>query len=80
MCFLGGWWVARFTPGLWVRHEAALGTISAVLDLGFITVSGAAFEWLFVASNPGRIIAGTLGGLMAMRSDRPAPGPVAFGS
>ncbi len=60
-CAAAGWWAARGgVRGL--ATGVAVGGIAALLDLGLILASGAPFEWLFAASNAGRVIAGALGG------------------
>lgn len=41
---------------------------TAALDVVLIAVSGVPFEWLFAASNAGRILVGSLGGAMARGS------------
>ena len=60
-CGALGWWAARGgVRGL--ATGLAVGGVAAALDLGLILASGAPFEWLFAASNAGRVIAGALGG------------------
>ena len=68
MCFVAAWWVARSERPLALRYGVTLGALTSVIDLGIIAASGEAFEWLFVASNAGRIFAGALGGVVAGRS------------
>ncbi len=72
-CFVVGWWVARPDHSLGLQHGLALGALTAAIDLTLIVLSGAAFEWLFAASNAGRVLAGMLGGAAGARS-RPAVG------
>ena len=67
LCFLGGWWVAVASRGRHVLNGLALGATVAGIDLGLLAASGAPFQFLFVASNLGRLVAGALGGRVAMR-------------
>lgn len=69
-CAAAGWWAARGSArGL--PTGVAVGGIAAALDLALIVGSGAPFEWLFAASNAGRVLAGALGGA---RGGQSAPG------
>ena len=69
-CAAAGWWAARGSArGL--ATGVAVGGIAAALDLALIVGSGAPFEWLFAASNAGRVLAGALGGA---RGGQSAPG------
>ncbi len=52
-----------------VLHGFIVGVLAALLDIAILIATGAAFQWLFVASNLGRILAGLLGGWMASRAD-----------
>ncbi len=65
MCFIAARWVARKAERLRVTHGALVGAGAALLDIALLVGSGAAFEWLFVVSNAGRVIAGAGGGLAA---------------
>ena len=65
--------VATFALSLWVlkplsadhlRYGALFGLAVAVLDGGLIAASGSAFQWLFVFSQLGRIVAGLIGGFV----------------
>jgi hypothetical protein len=67
MTFLAAVWVARPMRSLELRHGVVLGILAALLDVTVLVASGAPFEGLFLISNAGRIIAGTLGGLLASR-------------
>jgi hypothetical protein len=50
MCFLVGRWVARAATTRPVLHGSAVGLLSALIDSAILIASGAAFQWLFVAS------------------------------
>lgn len=63
MCFLAALWVARKPEQRRVLHGGMVGVGAAMLDVGLLAAGGAAFAWLFVASNAGRVLAGILGGL-----------------
>jgi hypothetical protein len=71
MCFVMAVWVARPLESRRILHGAVLGALAALIDVSLLLVSGAAFQWVFVMSNVGRIVAGTLGGVVANR--RPIP-------
>lgn len=61
-------WVLKPLSGNHVAYGALFGLSVALLDSGLIVASGASFAWLFVASQCGRIVAGTIGGVVARRS------------
>jgi hypothetical protein len=69
-----------FLLSQWAGHEAAravaqgalIGLSLAVVDVALLVASGAPFRPLFLYSNLGKIIAGTLGGLSAHRSEHRA--------
>lgn len=69
--FLLALWVARPLAEGQVLHGVLLGTLVAVLDAGLLVAGAAGFQWLFVFSGLGRIIAGTLGGYLAQRRHTP---------
>lgn len=71
-CLLGGWWLARGAGSSAVRIGLLLGTAVAAIDTSILVASGADFEWIFVVSNIGRVVAGGLGGWLAGRSAREA--------
>jgi hypothetical protein len=74
MTFLAALWVARGAPPFELRHGIVLGVFAALLDVGLLLASGAAFEWIFAASNTGRVVAGTLGGAVAGRRESAVDG------
>ena len=47
-----------------------LGVFVALLDAGLLVAGSAPFQWLFVISGVGRIVAGTLGGYLAHKRSR----------
>jgi hypothetical protein len=65
MCFLAALWVTRRLVAYQILHGILLGVAAALLDCGLLLASGAAFEWIFVVSNAGRIGAGAVGGIVA---------------
>jgi hypothetical protein len=67
-CILGGWFVARKLTSHWLVHGFLLGLFVAVIDIALLISGGSAFQTIFVVSNIGRIVAGTLGGWLASRS------------
>jgi len=68
-CFAAAWWAVRPGRSLGLQHGFALGALTAAIDLTLIVASGAPFEWLFAASNAGRVLAGALGGVLGARSN-----------
>jgi hypothetical protein len=70
LCCLGGWWVSRRQPRGQVLHGLVLGAAVAAIDIALLLGSGAAFQFLFAASNAGRILAGALGGWLASKPPR----------
>jgi hypothetical protein len=71
MCFLAAWWVTASPRAADIRHGLVLGTFAALLDVTLLVASGSAFQWLFVFSNLGRVLAGALGGAVGARTPRP---------
>jgi hypothetical protein len=68
LCLLGGYWVARGFP-YGVRNGLAMGIAAAILDLAIAVTMADPFQWLLLISNAGRILGGTMGGLLASRND-----------
>lgn len=78
LCVVGGWYVAKDLESDWIRSGLILGAAAAGVDVLILVASGAAFQWVLVVSNVGRLIAGSLGGWLARRGDdgrAPAEGP-----
>ena len=65
--FLLAIWVARPLATGHVLHGALLGVLVALLDAGLLVAGSTPFQWLFVVSGLGRIVAGSLGGYLASR-------------
>ena len=65
--FLLALWVARPLETGQVLHGGLLGLLVALLDAGLLVAGSTPFQWLFVASGLGRIVAGMLGGYLAGR-------------
>ena len=64
---VGGWFVARAFDDNFLVNGFLLGLLVALIDVSIIVASGSSFDPIFVVSNIGRLIAGTLGGLFASR-------------
>ena len=71
-CFLGGWWVAKNLVKDHLINGLALGIAVAIIDLALFLLSGESLMLLIIASNIGRIVAGTLGGWIASQRHLPA--------
>jgi hypothetical protein len=67
MAFAAARWVTRPLHRGHAVHGFLLGFLLALLDILNLMTSGAAFAWIFVASNLGKIAAGTLGGMVTAR-------------
>jgi hypothetical protein len=63
--FLAALWVARRLEHGQVAHGIAVGVLIALIDDIILVAMKAPFEWVFVASNLGKIIAGAAGGFVA---------------
>ena len=69
LCVIGGYWVASGSENP-VLNGSCMGTAGAILDISIAVIIGGAFAPILVASNLGRILGGTLGGVLA--ANRPA--------
>jgi|GEM_PF-5323877 len=74
MAFLGGLWVARKLERGHALNGFMVGFLLALIDAVSLVALDAPFAWLFVVSNGGKMIFGTVGGLTAKRLPRPAAG------
>lgn len=70
MAFVMARWVTRPLQRGHALHGFLLGFLLAMLDVVILVATGAAFVWIFVASNLGKIVAGTIGGMVT--APRPA--------
>jgi apolipoprotein N-acyltransferase len=71
LCLLGGWWVGKSVPSAGTLNGLLVGAAAAAIDVALLIAGGAAFQAVFVASNLGRIVAGTIGGSLGSRAVRP---------
>ena len=67
LCVGGGWLAARALAADHIRRGMLLGAMVAAIDVAILVASGSAFQPIFVVSNLGRVIAGSLGGWIASR-------------
>lgn len=67
LCLAGGYWVERGAATSRIQNGFAAGAAGAVLDLAIAAMAGAPFQLLLVLSNVGRIVGGSIGGLLASR-------------
>jgi len=65
--FLVTIWMARPLATSHLQHGMILGLLLGTLDGALLFGSGAPFEWLFVASNLGKVAAACAGALLAAR-------------
>lgn len=63
--FFGAVWIGRSLRVGQIAHGALFGLLLALLDVALLLSLQAPFEWIFVASNLGKIVAGILGGFVA---------------
>jgi hypothetical protein len=68
-CFLGAAWAVRPLEGAGRLHGLAVGVSVACVDAIILLILQPPFEWLFVISDLGKILAGYMGGaIMSMNS------------
>src|SRR5262245_27512703 len=65
--FLAAFYVARPLTSRNKRNGVAVGFFLAVLDVVLLVASNAPFQWLFVGSNLGKILACYIGGVASSR-------------
>jgi hypothetical protein len=64
---LMAWWAGRRVTRP-VLQGGIIGTALALMDFAILIALGTAFQWLFVFSNVGKVVAATIGGALAMRA------------
>lgn len=67
LTFLAALWVCSKLAARHVLNGVLLGVLVAVLDVLLLIAAGEPFQWLFVASNIGKIAAGALGGFVSSK-------------
>jgi len=67
LCIAGGWFVARRLKQHQVLNGLVLGAIVAAIDVALLVAGGATFQLIFIASNIGKLLAGSIGGWLASR-------------
>jgi len=70
LCLGGGWLIGRKLPSHQLLNGLALGTVVAAIDVALLIASGASMQTIFVVSNLGRVIAGSIGGWLAQATTR----------
>jgi hypothetical protein len=65
--FLAAFCVARPLTSGNKTNGVAVGFFLAVVDVVLLVASNAPFQWLFVGSNIGKILAGYIGGVASLR-------------
>jgi hypothetical protein len=73
--FLAAFCVARHLTSGRITNGVAVGVFLAVLDVVLLVASQAPFQWLFVVSNLGKILAGYIGGVASFRFGKNAQKP-----
>ncbi len=61
--FIGAVWISRSVADGYVEHGALLGVLLTLVDVFLLVSMRTPFQWLFVISNVGKILAGILGGI-----------------
>lgn len=74
MCLLAAWWLARSLSASHLIHGLMVGLAAALIDIALAYAAGAAFQWIFVASNLGRVLGGAVGGVAGRRAPAPLQG------
>lgn len=67
LCIAGGWFLSRRLKQHQVLNGLVVGAVVAVIDVALLVAGGAAFQLIFVASNIGKLFAGSFGGWLASR-------------
>jgi hypothetical protein len=65
LCLGGGWFVARDLSNSHVPSGFFLGAFAAAIDIAILVGFGTPFRPVFVLSNLGRVVGGSLGGWIA---------------
>ncbi len=65
--FIGAFWIARPLEKDQLLHGALFGCFHALIDIALLVAMRAPFEWLFAASDAGKIVAALAGGAWAAR-------------
>lgn len=67
LSFIGAFWVARQLASGQLVHGSLFGLLYSLIDVALIIAMQPPFEWVFVVSTAGKLIAGASGGLVAAR-------------
>jgi hypothetical protein len=67
LSFIGALWVGRTLASGHLVHGVLFGFSMAIIDTVLLLAMQAPFEWIFVASNAGKVFAGVAGGLVSAR-------------
>ncbi len=68
--FIGAFWIARPAAAGPLLVGTLFGCLYALIDVALLIAMQASFEWIFVVSDAGKILAGVGGGLLAARAKR----------
>ena len=71
--FVAAIWLSRSIAVSPLRRGALFGVLVARIDIALLLASEATFAWVFVASNVGRVLAGSAGGWVVARQRRRQP-------
>lgn len=66
---VAAWFIARNLESGQIRNGIAVGVATAAIDVLLLVLGGSVFQFVFVLSNLGRVIAGYVGGWLASRSN-----------
>ena len=67
LCFVGAWWLTRRMTSRQALNGFLVGAAASAIDLASLIPLHVSFQLLLVISMTGRMIAGTLGGLLNRR-------------
>jgi hypothetical protein len=77
MCaYLAAYGIGRVAPERALSDGVIVGLCLATLDVVLLVAGNASFEWLYVISNAGKIIAATLGGWVSRGPAKTTPHPL----
>ena len=68
-CFIGAYLLTKNLPDSRIPNGILLGLLVAIIDVSILVGSDSGFQIIFLVSNTGRIVAGTLGAYVAEKQE-----------